>query len=253
MRNVLFLTGALLAMNMPAHTAQIGTLENFEEVSKNFNRYNGVSDEAIPLIMGKVSQLLGSGINPKKIAFIFDVDGTLTDEQMPSGGAAYPRSSEMINFVRALHSLGVTMIASSAWDHFDHTVERIRVLGLCDVFQATGEKLPTKEISIKGRVFKADSLGNIISVRDTCSRSIYYRAKFVSTFFAENEMARNGPFPFSHTFFLDDSCRNVDQFILDFEHFFPEQASDQESPIAFAYLLTEPFINIKARQALSKS
>ena len=77
MRNVLFLTGALLAMNMPAHTAQIGTLENFEEVSKNFNRYNGVSDEAIPLIMGKVSQLLGSGINPKKIAFIFDVDGTL--------------------------------------------------------------------------------------------------------------------------------------------------------------------------------
>ncbi|MCX7343922.1 MAG: hypothetical protein NT128_07250 [Proteobacteria bacterium] len=252
MKILLILISVLLVMNTPMHAAQLEALETFEEVHGNFHRYTWVSDAAIPLIMGKVSQLLDSGTDPKKIVFIFDVDGTLTDEQMPSGGVTYPRSSEMINFVRALHSLGVTMIASSAWDQFDHTVGRIRALGLCDVFQAKGGRLPTKEVSIKGRALTADSLGNIISVRDTGSRSNYYRAKFISTFFADDEMAMRGPFPFSHIFFLDDSDRNVDQFMLDFEHFFPTQGSAQESPIVFAYLLTPPLINIKARQTLHK-
>ncbi len=240
-------------MNTPMHAAQLETLETFEEVRENFHRYEGISDAAIPLIMGKVSQLLGSGTDPKKIVFIFDVDGTLTDEQMPSGGVTYPRSSEIINFVKALHSLGVTMIASSAWDQFNHTVGRIRALGLCDIFQAKKERLPTKVVPIKGRTFTVDSLGNIISVRDMGGRSSYYRAKFISTFFADDEIAMRGPFPFSHVFFLDDSDRNVDQFMLDFEYFFPTQGSGQESPIGFAYLLTTPLINIKARQTLHKS
>ena len=250
MKIVLILISVLLAMNTPMHAAQLETLETFEEVRGNCHSYGCVSDAAIPVIMHKVSQLLES-VDPKKIVFIFDVDGTLTDEELPSGGLPYPRSSPMINFVRALHSLGVTMIASSAWDQFDHTVKKIRQLGLGDIFNAKGPRLPTKEASIKGRRFEADSLGNIISVRDTGSTSRYYRAKFVSTFFVDDESAMKGAFPFSHVFFLDDSDRNVGQFLLDFEYFFPQQTP--EAPIAFAYLLTTPLINIQARQALHKS
>ena len=204
------------------------------------------SDTEIPEIMCEVSRLLENGVDPKKIVCIFDVDGTLTDESYPTfaGESSYPRSGAMITFVRSLHILGVTMVASSAWDIFDHTVGRIRQLGLLDVFLSKDSALSTKTVLIRDRSFMVHSLGNIISVRDIGSPGRYYRAKFLSTFFANNEMPIKSIFPYSHVFFFDDSERNVTMFHADFKWYF-----QAESPTTFTYLLVSPMPNISARQS----
>ena len=136
---LLVMTSLYAAQPSPAEITQEG------EQGKFHNRML-TSDTEIPAIMCEVSRLLGNGVDPKQIVCIFDVDGTLTDELDPTfaGESTYPRSGAMITFVRSLHTLGITMIASSAWDIFEHTVGRIRRLGLLDVFLSKDAALSTK-------------------------------------------------------------------------------------------------------------
>lgn len=246
MRITITLTCALLLMKSLTAAQLPPEILPQESHQSKFHNCMLTSDEEIPTVMHQISQLLASGVDPKKIACIFDVDGTLTDESDPTfaGESAYPRSSAMISFVRSLHASGVTMIASSAWDMFEHTISRIKRLGLLDVFLTPDSTLSTKTVTIRDRTFTVHSLGNIISVRDTANVSKYYRAKFLSTIFAGNEIAPKTIFPYHQIFFFDDSERNLMIFQSDFEWYFLKQ----DKPSAFSYLLAPPKRNITSRQ-----
>ena len=224
--------------------------ENFDTAEELPNYQSKlISDGELPIIMGNISHLLATGTDPKQVVCIFDVDGTLTDESDPTyaGETAYPRSSSMIHFVRNLHDLGINVIASSAWNVFEHTVNRIKRLGLIDVFITPEAVLSKEPVDIGDRTFLVQSLGKIISVKDSQTPSAFYRSKFISTLVSRKELAIEGSFPYTHVFFFDDSERNINIFRSDFRWFF----EGKEPPHAFAYLLNSPMPNTEARKVVT--
>ncbi|MBX9805394.1 MAG: hypothetical protein K2Y18_06545 [Alphaproteobacteria bacterium] len=157
--------------------------------------------------------------DPKGIVVIVDVDGVLTDNQNPKPDDMVNPRRNAIELMRELHRRGFHLIASSAQSDLNHTLNRIRKLGLADIFhvgESTEYSAKIIKIFQEKRFVRSVSvmcLGNVISVHSFSEGSFpsYYRGKALSPL-----IAFDGKVDFiRRVVFLDDSSNNIIPFEKD--------------------------------------
>jgi hypothetical protein len=137
----------------------------------------------------------------QRILFIFDVDGVLTNQSNPSGGEVKARG-DIVRIVKLLAENNHPVVFSSAWNHFDDTIQKIRTLGLEQIAQ----------LNDVSEAFAHDDLeiarnGRVISVKTSKNR--FFRHKALAANYARDLGG------FDAIVFMDDNQSNVNIFKTD--------------------------------------
>jgi hypothetical protein len=170
-----------------------------------------------------------------RFLFIVDLDGTLTNTSHGRVERIRPRVDSSLSapdYVTLLHSRGAHVVISSAWDNFDETEEKIKLLDLGDFLS---ESSHSTEIVGPDAYCSVSRSGRVVSVRDTSLDDRYYRQKALSYRFTDPAIPWE---TLQHVLFIDDSNTNIRHFQADVQRFnlFPQASIT-------LFLLKEPKVD----------
>lgn len=156
-------------------------------------------------------------IAPQETIVVLDLDGTLTNQSNPQKAFGAEPRGNAINFVKDLVEKEYKLVISSAWPHFEETLQRVRDIGLSNTLQAR---------STDPLVTDAD-----FPVSEDFTRLTYARKGLVTSVKADDreKFYINKAFSFSPTYtnlskstikrfvFADDSQRNITHVTEDYK------------------------------------
>ncbi len=194
---------SLYLVPLPTHSHEIILELSPGFKSRKIQDHKGEND--IQSVYRLVRDHVSLGINPSKIAVVFDVDGTLTNRSTPGNHPTQERYGST-QIVLELIDMGVRVAVSSAWNDFDETLGRLEDLGL-----AKALKIQDQDQIIKGEYQGMNyfHLGLVASIQDELVDSIYYRQKAFAPYiiYSPKEMET-----VEKVIFADDSSGNIKYF-----------------------------------------
>ncbi|MBW8310040.1 MAG: hypothetical protein K0M45_10490 [Candidatus Paracaedibacteraceae bacterium] len=159
----------------------------------NFSMKEYADIDTIAELATKAAKLVIKGMPFTEVAVVSDRDGTLTTHGISdddyNDDTQVKARGETVEVIQWMENNKINVIFSSAWDKFDHTLNRLQKLGLGDFLKGTKS---SKDFTQHGRLYRVNALGRAVSVSSpppTPARP-YYRGKAYSAYFFNPNLAK---------------------------------------------------------------
>lgn len=185
--------------------------DDFPLVWPTYTTLDHIHQENIDGVLELVKSHIKEGTSPHKIAVIFDVDGTLTDHSMPGLHPTKERYGSTA-IVLQLIGMGVNVTISSAWNHFNETLNRLDDLKLTEKL-----KIHNRDEIDHGmyQSMTYHRLGLVASVQDPLYNPLYFCQKAWAPYMV---YPKEQIHDVEKVIFADDSFANINVFKADVAH-----------------------------------
>jgi hydroxymethylpyrimidine pyrophosphatase-like HAD family hydrolase len=164
-------------------------------------------------------------LNPGQIAFVIDVDGTLTTYSDPSEhqGPAQVRGNS-VQFIKECVEKGIKIIVSSAWPSFEETIQRLKDIGLGEILGIMGGEIQRGKGTLFGKPIEYAHLGRVASIRNTDDDEFFRLKAFAYRYIYPDLDLKT----IRHWVFGDDNGNNITLFKEHIFHLYRESQIEKK-------------------------